>query len=74
MAIVEGTGAGCRISQGYLKLAEDILSETFLLAAETWGVRGMPPNPLSDSTRWLNRKRAINSEDVNCCKTKLFLS
>ena len=33
----------------HIELAEDIVSETFLLAAETWGVRGMPPNP----TAWL---------------------
>lgn len=29
----------------HIELAEDIVSETFLLAAETWGVRGLPPNP-----------------------------
>ena len=33
----------------HIELAEDIVSETFLLAAETWGVRGLPPNP----TAWL---------------------
>jgi RNA polymerase sigma-70 factor (ECF subfamily) len=33
----------------YIELAEDIVSETFLLAAETWGLRGMPANP----TAWL---------------------
>lgn len=33
----------------HIELAEDIVSETFLLAAETWGTRGMPPNP----TAWL---------------------
>lgn len=30
---------------GHIELAEDIVSETFLLAAETWGVKGTPPNP-----------------------------
>lgn len=29
----------------HIELAEDIVGETFLLAAETWGVRGMPTNP-----------------------------
>lgn len=29
----------------HMDLAEDIVSETFLLAAETWGVKGQPPNP-----------------------------
>lgn len=29
----------------HIELAEDIVSETFLQAAETWGVKGIPPNP-----------------------------
>jgi len=29
----------------HIEIAEDIVSETFLLAAETWGVKGVPPNP-----------------------------
>lgn len=29
----------------HIELAEDIVSETFLLATETWGVRGIPANP-----------------------------
>jgi len=29
----------------HIELAEDIVSETFLLAAETWGIKGVPPNP-----------------------------
>jgi RNA polymerase sigma-70 factor (ECF subfamily) len=33
----------------YTEVAEDIVSETFLLAAETWGLKGLPPNP----TAWL---------------------
>jgi RNA polymerase sigma factor (sigma-70 family) len=33
----------------HIELAEDLVSETFLQAAETWGVKGMPPNP----TAWL---------------------
>lgn len=38
-----------RFSLAHIELAEDIVSETFLLAAETWGVRGLPTNP----TGWL---------------------
>ena len=38
-----------RFGLQHIELAEDIVSETFLLAAETWGVRGMPANP----TAWL---------------------
>lgn len=29
----------------HIELAEDIVSETFLLATETWAAKGMPPNP-----------------------------
>jgi predicted RNA polymerase sigma factor len=29
----------------YIEIAEDIVSETFLLAAETWGIKGIPENP-----------------------------
>jgi RNA polymerase sigma-70 factor (ECF subfamily) len=29
----------------YIEIAEDIVSETFLQAAETWGVKGIPQNP-----------------------------
>ncbi len=29
----------------HMETAEDIVSETFLLAAETWGIKGMPQNP-----------------------------
>ena len=33
----------------HIETAEDIVSETFLQAAETWGIKGLPPNP----TAWL---------------------
>jgi RNA polymerase sigma-70 factor (ECF subfamily) len=29
----------------YIETAEDLVSETFLLAAETWGLKGLPKNP-----------------------------
>jgi RNA polymerase sigma factor (sigma-70 family) len=29
----------------HIELAEDIVSDTFLTASETWGIKGMPPNP-----------------------------
>jgi len=29
----------------YIEIAEDIISETFLQAAESWGIKGMPQNP-----------------------------
>src|SRR5262245_21298546 len=31
----------------HIELAEDIVSETFLTASETWGLRGVPPNPVA---------------------------
>ena len=33
----------------YIEIAEDIVSDTFLLAAELWGLKGLPENP----TAWL---------------------
>ena len=33
----------------HIEVAEDIVSDTFLLAAETWGKKGLPENP----TAWL---------------------
>lgn len=33
----------------HIEIAEDITSDTFLLASETWGQKGLPPNP----TAWL---------------------
>ncbi|HMG16941.1 MAG TPA: DUF6596 domain-containing protein [Saprospiraceae bacterium] len=33
----------------HIEIAEDIVSDTFLLAAETWGLKGLPRNP----TGWL---------------------
>ncbi len=35
----------------HIETAEDIVSDTFLQAAETWGLKGLPPNP----TAWLYR-------------------
>jgi RNA polymerase sigma-70 factor (ECF subfamily) len=40
-------------------MAEDIVSDTFLLAAETWGLKGLPQNP----TAWLykvSKNKAID--------------
>lgn len=33
----------------HIEIAEDVVSETFLQATETWGIKGIPPNP----TAWL---------------------
>jgi len=29
----------------HIEMAEDIVSETFLAASESWGIKGLPPNP-----------------------------
>ena len=29
----------------HIETAEDIASDTFLQAAETWGIKGLPENP-----------------------------
>src|SRR5271154_3776861 len=31
----------------HIEIAEDIASDTFLLAAETWGMKGLPENPIA---------------------------
>lgn len=43
----------------YIAIAEDIVSDTFLLASETWGLKGLPKNP----TAWLytvSKNKAID--------------
>jgi RNA polymerase sigma-70 factor (ECF subfamily) len=43
----------------YIETAEDIVSDTFLLASETWGLKGLPKNP----TAWLytvSKNKAID--------------
>jgi RNA polymerase sigma factor (sigma-70 family) len=32
---------------GHIEIAEDIASDTFLLASETWGIKGPPENPVA---------------------------
>ncbi|MDB5257513.1 MAG: polymerase subunit sigma [Chitinophagaceae bacterium] len=31
----------------HIEIAEDIVSETFLIASETWGQKGLPPHPIA---------------------------
>jgi RNA polymerase sigma factor (sigma-70 family) len=54
------TAVLCRnFGMEHLEMAEDVVSDTFLLAAETWGVKGVPPNPVA----WLYtvaKNRAID--------------
>jgi len=48
-----------RFGMAFMETAEDIVSEAFLSAAETWGQKGVPPNPAA----WLYtvaRNSALN--------------
>lgn len=44
----------------YLEIAEDVVSDTFLQAAETWGQKGIPPQP----TAWLYKVAKNKALDV----------
>lgn len=44
----------------HIEIAEDIVSDTFLLAAETWGLKGLPKNP----TAWLYTVSKNKAKDV----------
>lgn len=55
----------------YIETAEDIVSETFLTAAETWGQKGMPENPTAwlyavakQKTLYLFRRNKIFTEKI----------
>lgn len=55
---------GKRFGFEQLEIAEDIASETFLTAAEAWGLKGIPPNP----TAWLYnvaKNKALNYLEHN---------
>ncbi|BDS12217.1 RNA polymerase sigma factor [Aureispira anguillae] len=43
-----------------IQLAEDIVAETFLIATETWGLKGIPPNP----TAWLYAVAQNKTKDI----------
>ncbi len=44
----------------HLEIAEDIVSDTFLLASETWGQKGLPENP----TAWLYTVSKNKAKDL----------
>ncbi len=51
----------------HIEVAEDIVSDTFLLASETWGLKGIPENP----TAWLYAVSRNKTKDY-CKRSKLF--
>ncbi len=51
-----------RFGIAYMDIAEDIVSDTFLSAAETWGLKGVPSSPVS----WLYAVARNNA--LNCLK------
>ncbi|MGC4099925.1 RNA polymerase sigma factor [Ferruginibacter sp.] len=52
----------------YMAAAEDIVSDTFLQAAETWGLKGLPENPVA----WLYRVSKNKAIDFSR-RNKIFL-
>jgi predicted RNA polymerase sigma factor len=52
----------------YMSTAQDIASDTFLLAAETWGLKGLPQNP----TAWLYKVSKNKAIDF-LRRNKLFI-
>jgi RNA polymerase sigma factor (sigma-70 family) len=44
----------------HIEVAEDIVSDTFLLAAETWGLKGLPNNPVA----WLYTVAKNKAKDM----------
>src|SRR5476651_134309 len=44
----------------HIEIAEDIASDTFLLAAETWGMKGLPDNPVA----WLYAVAKNRAKDL----------
>jgi len=44
----------------HIEVAEDIVSDTFLLAAETWGLKGVPNNPVA----WLYTVAKNKAKDM----------
>ncbi|MEO6868840.1 MAG: DUF6596 domain-containing protein [Ginsengibacter sp.] len=55
----------------HIEIAEDIVSETFLQATETWGQKGIPPNPTAwlyavakQKTLYLFRRHKIFTEKI----------
>lgn len=51
----------------HIEVAEDIVSDTFLLASETWGLKGIPDNP----TAWLYTVAKNKTKDY-LKRNKLF--
>ena len=44
----------------HISIAEDLVGDTFLLAAETWGLKGMPQNPAA----WLYTVAKNKAKDL----------
>ena len=64
-----------------LSVAEDIASDTFLIAAETWGIKGLPENPVAwlytvakNKSRDLLRRNAVFNEKLRPALKAEFLA
>jgi RNA polymerase sigma factor (sigma-70 family) len=64
-----------------LSVAEDIASDTFLIAAETWGIKGLPEHPVAwlytvakNKSRDLLRRNAVFNEKLRPALKAEFLA
>jgi RNA polymerase sigma-70 factor (ECF subfamily) len=56
------TAVLCRsLGIAHISVAEDLVGDTFLLAAETWGLKGVPPNPAA----WLYTVAKNKAKDLH---------
>ena len=58
----------------HIELAEDLVSETFLQAAETWGIQGMPENPVAWLYTVAKRKTLYHLRRNKIFKTRIAQS
>lgn len=64
----------------YIEIAEDIASDTFQLAIETWSYKGIPPNPTSwlylvaknKAKNYMHREKLFNEVIANQIKDSSF--
>lgn len=56
----------------HMETAEDIVSETFLLAAETWGMKGIPPNPAAWLYTVAKQKTIHHFRRIKVLETKVI--
>jgi RNA polymerase sigma-70 factor (ECF subfamily) len=71
-----------RFGFAHLETAEDIASDTFLTAGQSWGIEGLPPNPTAwlynvaknKAKNFLHRKTLFETKVFHEVKNNTFLS